>query len=99
MGAIQSLRIDAENYYKVEDHYAMKLTGTRSSLKKIFDSLEVERTASEAISHVDSHGRGRKFVSVCTKGAEVAEKRCNQKNASPPEQSVALSNGTLEERI
>ncbi len=80
MGANQSLRIDADNYYTVEDHYAMKSTGTRSSFKKIFESLEAERTASEANSYVDTHGKGRKFVSVCTKGSEVADNRCNPKN-------------------
>lgn len=63
MGAKQSLKIDADNYYKVEDDYAMKTTGTHSSLTKIFDSLE-ERTGTEANSHADCQGRGKtKIVS------------------------------------
>ncbi len=97
MGAKQSLKIDAENYYKVEDDYAMKTTGTHSSLTKIFDSLE-ERTGAEANSHADSKGKAKKIVGAHDE-KEVAENRYNRKTVSPPTPRIALSRERHEERM
>jgi hypothetical protein len=84
MGAKHSIQNDVENYYEVEDRYAMKTTGTHSSLIKFFKNSLEERTAIDEeakLSKEDNQGNGIRVHSrntICRKEREVIGENTSQ---------------------